>query len=70
MTNAQLELSFGARRLRRLSPAARRSSFRSPQWWFQRMRQIVDAALDWEAAPPPRPEQTSLPGKDFRYWTA
>jgi hypothetical protein len=45
-------------------------SFRRAQWWFRRMRQIVDSALDWQPAPPPRPEQTLFPGKDFRFWTA
>jgi hypothetical protein len=59
MYNAQLEMSFGgtarllSRRQRRLSRA---------QWWFQRMRQIVDRAIEWQPAPPPRPEQIWLPG--------
>jgi hypothetical protein len=70
MTNAQLELSFGARSLRSTPTTTRRASIRNPQWWFQRMRQIVDRALDWKPAPPPRPEQIDLPGRDFRLWTA
>lgn len=28
--------------------------------WFQRMRHVVDQAMDWGAPPPPRPEQTFL----------
>jgi hypothetical protein len=70
MTHAQLELSLGSRH-GSFSPASRRpSSVRRPQWWFQRMRQIVDRALDWPPAPPPRPEQTWFPDKDFHLWTA
>jgi hypothetical protein len=70
MTNAQLELSFGSRSVRPTPTTTRRPSIRNPQWWFQRMRQIVDRALDWQPAPPPRPEQIDLPGRDFRLWTA
>jgi hypothetical protein len=70
MTNAQLELSFGALRVRSTPTNTRRPSIRNPQWWFQRMRQIVDHALDWQPAPPPRPEQIDFPGRDFQLWTA
>jgi hypothetical protein len=60
MMNTQMELGFGnggrcpsiARRERRLNRA---------QWWFQRMRRVVDRAFDWQAAPPPRPEQIWFP---------
>ena len=69
MNNAQLELSFGNRRARRSSSVNRRPSIHNPQWWFQRMRQIVDCALDWQPAPQPRPEQILFPHKDFRSWT-
>jgi hypothetical protein len=30
-------------------------------WWFDRMRQIVDRAMDWPPAPPCRPEQIWFP---------
>ena len=70
MNNAQLELRFGGRRPRRSASFTHRPSIHNPQWWFQRMRQIVDCALDWQPAPPPRPEQTLFPHKDFRSWTA
>jgi hypothetical protein len=70
MTNAQLELSFGALRARPTPTTARHPSIRNPQWWFQRMRQIVDHALDWPPAPAPRPEQIDFPGNDFQLWTA
>lgn len=70
MTNAQLELSFVALRVHPTPTAARCPSIHNPQWWFQRMRQIVNSALDWQPAPPPRPEQIDFPGKDFQLWTA
>jgi len=62
MTDQQMELSFGNtsgacattlnRRQQRLN--------RAP-WWFDRIRQIVDRAFDWQPAPLPRPEQIWLP---------
>jgi len=70
MTTAQLELSFQTR-CARLAPSANQGpSFRRAQWWFRKMRQVVDSALDWQPAPPPRPEQILFPVKDFRFWTA
>jgi hypothetical protein len=59
--DAQLELGFGTPRSR--SRGGRNSS-RSPRagWWFERMRQIVERASDWEPAPPARPEQTGFGG--------
>ncbi len=69
-TTAQLELSFQTRGPRLAPPAHHNPAFRRAQWWFRRMRQIVDGALDWQPAPPPRPEQVLLPGNDFRFWTA
>jgi hypothetical protein len=59
MLDGQMQLSFvnaggcATRHQRRLSRA---------QWWFERMRQAVDRARDWQPAPPPRPEQIWLPG--------
>ena len=60
LSEPQLELAFAAvsacqpagRGQRRVSRAA---------WWFQRMRQIVDRACDWQPAQPGRPEQTWFP---------
>ncbi len=60
MLNRQQELGLGnaegcrsvSRRQRRLSRA---------HWWFERMRQVVDRAMDWAPAPEPRPEQTWFP---------
>jgi hypothetical protein len=65
--DGQLEMSFASARgcasvrQRRLSRA---------QWWFQRMRQVVDGAMDWHPMPAPRPEQTWLPGTHRELETA
>ena len=60
MIDGQLELSLAnAGGCRPLSPRQRRLS--RAQWWFARMRQTVESALDWQPAPPPCPEQTWLP---------
>ena len=42
--------------------APRRPQNRSTRaaWWFAQMRQIVSQAVDWDAAPEPRPEQSWL----------
>jgi hypothetical protein len=66
MNNAQLELSFGLAGTRHVPRPNRQPSPRDPGWWFQRMRQIVDRALDWQPVPPPPPEQIVFPHKDFR----
>jgi hypothetical protein len=44
-------LNSAPRRQRRLQRAA---------WWFSQMRQLVNSAIDWEAAPKPRPAQSWL----------
>jgi hypothetical protein len=56
MMNQQMELEIGTVRN---CPSARRGQRRSGRasWWFDRMRQVVDRALDWQPAPPARPEQ-------------
>jgi hypothetical protein len=59
MYDGQLEMSFAGVRG---GSSARQRRLTRAQWWFQRMRQAVDGALDWQPAPPPRPEQTWLPG--------
>ena len=35
----------------------RQQRAKSARWWFQRMRQIVEQAVDHRPAPAPRPEQ-------------
>jgi hypothetical protein len=58
MFDTQIELSFEAA-CRRLSRRERRLT--RAQWWFERMRQVVDRAIDWKSAPQPRPEQMWFP---------
>ena len=58
MTNEQMELGLVNGR----SAANRRSSrVRRADWWFAQMRRAVNAAMDWQPAPPPRPEQVWFP---------
>ena len=47
-------MSFDARMA---SVARRQKRLNRAHWWFERMRQVVDRAMDWRPAPPPRPEQ-------------
>jgi hypothetical protein len=58
MFDAQLEMSFGTMpaTVGKTQPRANRA-----QWWFARMRQVVDRAMDWQPIPPARPEQIWLP---------
>jgi hypothetical protein len=61
MTNQQMELGFGSARV---CPSATRRQRRLSRanWWFERMREAVDRAFDWQPAPPPpRPEQIWFP---------
>jgi hypothetical protein len=56
MTNQQMELGFGNVRVCRSLNRPHRRQTRA-QWWFDRMREAVDKAFDWQPAPQPRPEQ-------------
>lgn len=60
-TNEQLELGFGGIRLR-AAVNRHESRVARADWWFARMRQIVDRATDWAAVTEPRPEQIWIPG--------
>jgi hypothetical protein len=57
MFDAQLEMSFGNTAV---SFTGRQRRLTRAQWWFHRMRQVVDRAIDWKPAPPSRPEQMWL----------
>jgi hypothetical protein len=60
MINGQLELSLA--NAHRCHPLSRRQRHLSrARWWFERMRQVVDRAVERTPAPPARPEQTWLP---------
>jgi hypothetical protein len=59
MTNTdqmELGLSTAQRLANSLNHRQRRLS--RSRWWFAQMRRAVDTALDWQPAPPARPEQT------------
>jgi hypothetical protein len=56
MTNQQMELGFGGVNVQLNAPQHSRRAARAA-WWFAQMRRIVESALDWQAAPEPRPEQ-------------
>jgi len=60
MINGQLELSLT--NARGCHPLSRRQRhLNRARWWFERMRQVVDRAIEWTPAPPARPEQTWFP---------
>jgi hypothetical protein len=52
----QMELGLGKGQTCRTSQRPQRRQSRA-NWWFQQMREVVDRAVDWKAAPPARPEQ-------------
>ena len=56
----QLELAFAAASAGQAAGDPPRRLTRA-NWWFQRMRQLVDRAIDWQPALPARPEQIWLP---------
>ena len=60
-TNEQLELGFNGVQIR-AGAAPREGRIARANWWFARMRTIVENAMDWSAAAEPRPEQIWIPG--------
>ena len=60
-TNEQLELGFNSLPPR-ASAAGREGRIARANWWFARMRNIVEHAMDWSAPAEPRPEQIWIPG--------
>jgi hypothetical protein len=59
MQNEQMELSLAGGGQSNYSPQ-RDTRSRRAAWWFAQMRELVSNAIDWEAAPEPRPEQSWL----------
>jgi hypothetical protein len=59
-TDAQLELQLQNRQRCVARTASRRRT--NAQRWFNRMRQIVDDAVEWRPAQPARPYQTYFAG--------
>ena len=64
MFDGQMEMSFENVKL--FHPRRQRRHTRA-QWWFQRMRQIVDLATEWPPAPSPRPVQIWFPAAENRF---
>jgi hypothetical protein len=60
-TNGQLELGFNGLPAR-AKTGGREGRIARADWWFNRMRAIVESAMDWSAAAEPRPEQIWMPG--------
>ena len=59
-TIEQLELGFNGGQIR-TGAAPRDGRIARADWWFARMRTIVENAMDWSAAAEPRPEQIWIP---------
>ncbi|HEX5222283.1 MAG TPA: hypothetical protein VFZ59_22210 [Verrucomicrobiae bacterium] len=60
-SSSQLELGLqGARRVTRI--ARRENRMARAAWWFGKMREVVNGAVDWQSLNQPRPEQILLPG--------
>jgi len=57
MIAEQLEIGFAGCSKQMRRPRSRMSR---AAWWFRRMHQVVNQALDWTPAPPRRPEQIYL----------
>ena len=62
MIDTQLELSLSSPGATQSPRTSRHPSAYTSGWWFQRMRQIVDCAFDWQPTPQPRPEQIWFSG--------
>jgi len=60
-TNEQLELGFNGIKLLTNS-TQRKGRVARAAWWFAQMREVVERAMDWNAAGEPRPEQIWIPG--------
>ncbi len=60
-TNEQLELGFNGIKLL-MNDAPRQGRVARATWWFAQMREVVERAMDWNAAGEPRPEQIWIPG--------
>ena len=58
MNTEQMEIGFDASLPRSSRRGVRRHQ--RARWWFGRMREVVNQALDWTSAPPARPQQTYL----------
>jgi len=60
VSSEQLELEFPGGQRRMTALVRRENRAIRAAWWFAQMRRIVSQAIDWKAAPEPRPEQSWL----------
>jgi hypothetical protein len=60
MIDEQMELGFGTAIACRVGTRNHQRLSRA-NWWFERMRRVVEEAMDWKPNPTPRPEQIWLP---------
>ncbi len=56
----QIEISFGGHPDVVRTRHQRQTRVERARWWFRRMHEVVEQAVDWNVPPPPRPEQTFL----------
>jgi len=61
VNNEQLELGFSGLPPKTIS-TKREGRIARANWWFAKMREAVETAMDWPAASQPRPEQIWMPG--------
>ena len=59
MISDQMEFGLSARGNRRRAQRGQERRQRA-QWWFNRMRQVVDTTLEWAPTPPARHEQVYM----------
>ncbi len=59
--NEQLELGFKGLPLNTASPK-REGRIARANWWFAKMREAVESAMDWQTVNEPRPQQTWMSG--------
>jgi hypothetical protein len=60
-TNKQLELGFSGIRPR-ANATRREGRIARANWWFAKMRNAVETAMDWQTTGQPRPEQIWIHG--------
>ena len=59
-TNGQLELGFNGTQSRIFGRP--RTRVTRAKWWFAKMREAVEHAVDWQTEAPARPEQVWMRG--------
>lgn len=60
-TNEQLELGFNGTQSR-IFGRRREQRVDRAKWWFDKMRETVENAMDWQDQMPLQSEQTWMPG--------